>query len=168
MKKMRGLAVLLSFVLVFGLMTAVPVSANTTSGNSVRAVQCLLLNYGYSVGPTGVDGSFGTNTKNAVIAYQKSRGLTPDGVVGPNTWPIITAGMTLYQGNTANYYYAVRAAQYLLINAGYSVGSTGADGSFGTNTKSAVIAFQKAKGLTPDGTIGPNTWGKLYAGIVVG
>ena len=33
-----------------------------------------------------VDGKFGTDTKNAVIKYQKRLGLTPDGAVGPKTW----------------------------------------------------------------------------------
>lgn len=33
-----------------------------------------------------VDGFFGTDTENAVIAYQKSHGLTPDGIVGQRTW----------------------------------------------------------------------------------
>lgn len=35
---------------------------------------------------TKVDGKFGTNTKNAVIAFQKRHGLTQDGCVGLNTW----------------------------------------------------------------------------------
>ena len=38
-----------------------------------------------AVGAT-VDGKFGNNTKNAVIAYQKKNGLVADGVVGLNTW----------------------------------------------------------------------------------
>jgi GH25 family lysozyme M1 (1,4-beta-N-acetylmuramidase) len=40
------------------------------------------------VGFTGddVDGVFGENTKNAVIGFQDSRGLAPDGIVGENTW----------------------------------------------------------------------------------
>ena len=29
---------------------------------------------------------FGTQTRNAVINYQRSRGLTEDGIVGCNTW----------------------------------------------------------------------------------
>jgi peptidoglycan hydrolase-like protein with peptidoglycan-binding domain len=33
-----------------------------------------------------VDGYFGNDTKKAVIAYQKKKGLSADGVVGYNTW----------------------------------------------------------------------------------
>lgn len=39
---------------------------------------------GYSTG--GLDGIFGNNTKNAVIRYQRQKGLTADGIVGCNTW----------------------------------------------------------------------------------
>lgn len=39
---------------------------------------------GYSTG--GLDGIFGAKTLNAVKAYQASRGLASDGVVGCNTW----------------------------------------------------------------------------------
>lgn len=33
-----------------------------------------------------IDGNFGTNSINATKCYQNLRGLTPDGVVGGNTW----------------------------------------------------------------------------------
>lgn len=36
-----------------------------------------------------------------------------------------------------------------------------ADGLFGNNTKNAVINFQKANRLTPDGSVGLNTWKKI-------
>ncbi|MGW1954051.1 DUF6777 domain-containing protein [Streptomyces sp. NPDC001920] len=39
-----------------------------------------------------VDGDFGTVTENAVRSYQSSRGLEPDGVVGPQTWTALQAG----------------------------------------------------------------------------
>ena len=55
----------------------------------------------------------------------------------------------------------VRALQYLLIGNGCAVGASGADGSFGGNTDAAVRAYQKANGLTVDGSCGPATWGKL-------
>ena len=35
------------------------------------------------------------------------------------------------------------------------------DGIFGALTEEAVIEFQKANGLTPDGIVGDNTWAKL-------
>lgn len=33
-----------------------------------------------------IDGIFGNQTQSAVIAWQTSRGLTPDGIIGPATW----------------------------------------------------------------------------------
>ena len=39
---------------------------------------------GYRTG--GLDGIFGTQTRTAVINYQRSRGLTADGIIGCNTW----------------------------------------------------------------------------------
>ena len=55
----------------------------------------------------------------------------------------------------------VRALQILLMGRGYSVGIDGADGVFGDNTKAAVRAYQKAKGLEKDGIAGKNTMGSL-------
>lgn len=55
----------------------------------------------------------------------------------------------------------VKAMQHLLIGNGFSVGNCGADGSFGADTDKAVRAYQKAKGLSVDGSCGPATWGKL-------
>lgn len=56
----------------------------------------------------------------------------------------------------------VKKMQQALINAGYSVGSAGADGSFGPDTEKAVLKFQKDNGLKTDGIAGNNTLGKLY------
>lgn len=55
----------------------------------------------------------------------------------------------------------VKAMQLLLAGYGFSCGSKGADGSFGGATQSAVMAFQKARGLAQDGSCGPKTWAKL-------
>lgn len=53
-------------------------------GSSVTELQRLLLAHGFSPGP--IDGIFGSQTQSAVIAFQRSRGLVPDGIVGVQTW----------------------------------------------------------------------------------
>lgn len=55
----------------------------------------------------------------------------------------------------------VKNLQILLIGKGYSCGSSGADGDFGTNTDKALKKFQKDNGLDADGICGKNTWNKL-------
>ncbi len=49
--------------------------------------------------------------------------------------------------------------QTALKNAGYYPGKI--DGKVGPGTKSAVIAFQRAQGLTADGVVGRRTWEAL-------
>lgn len=56
----------------------------------------------------------------------------------------------------------VKKLQTALVNAGYSVGSSGVDGIYGSNTEAAVRAYQKANGLSVDGIAGDQTLGKLY------
>ena len=55
-------------------------------GNEVKALQALLIGYGYNCGDKGVDGSFGAATDKAVRAYQKDKKLEVDGSCGPKTW----------------------------------------------------------------------------------
>ena len=58
----------------------------------------------------------------------------------------------------------VYALQYLLRAEGYNLN---ADGIFGPQTETAVKAFQTAKGLKPDGTVGANCWVTLVKGHTV-
>lgn len=58
----------------------------------------------------------------------------------------------------------VKNLQILLIGKGYSCGSAGADGDFGTNTDKALKKFQTDNGLVADGICGKNTWNKLIKG----
>lgn len=57
-----------------------------SKGASVKALQTLLIGFGYSCGRWGADGDFGGDTDNAVKSYQKANGLEVDGIVGPATW----------------------------------------------------------------------------------
>lgn len=54
-----------------------------SSGPDVQALQAKLKELGFD--PNGVDGNFGPGTKAALIAFQTGKGLTADGIAGPNT-----------------------------------------------------------------------------------
>lgn len=54
-----------------------------STGSEVRQIQTKLKNWGYYKG--GVDGIYGTKTKNAVVSFQKKNKLTADGIAGPAT-----------------------------------------------------------------------------------
>src|SRR5204863_87578 len=60
-----------------------PVLQRGSSGPDVQALQQKLKDLGFD--PNGVDGNFGPGTKAAVIAFQQSKGLQADGIVGPAT-----------------------------------------------------------------------------------
>lgn len=53
-------------------------------GPDVLSAQTLLEQAGFSPGP--LDGIFGPQTQSAVIAFQNSRQLKNDGIIGPLTW----------------------------------------------------------------------------------
>ena len=64
-----------------------------SKGDNVKALQILLIGYGFDCGNYGVDGDFGSATNEAVRNYQKAKGLTVDGIVGKNTWNKLLGGM---------------------------------------------------------------------------
>ena len=72
-----------------------------------------------------------------------------------------TCSVTLNMISKGSKGQSVKALQILLIGNGYSCGSYGADGDFGSATDKAVRRFQSAKGIGVDGIVGTNTWTKL-------
>ena len=141
-------------------------------GDDVENLQKALIGKGYSCGGTGADGEYGGNTESAVEKFQKAKGLQVDGIAGEDTVTALggkwgaaadepAAGWTvsrllkkvspLMKGDD------VKNLQKALIANGYSCGSQGADGEFGSGTESAVEKFQKAKGLSVDGIAGEKT-----------
>ena len=53
------------------------------SGADVTTLQTALVSSGQII---AIDGKFGVQTQNAVIAFQQANGLNADGIVGPLTW----------------------------------------------------------------------------------
>lgn len=138
------------------------------TGDAVKTLQDKLNTLGYNSG--NVDGIFGAKTYAAVTAFQKANSLGVDGIVGKLTWgklygvsPAMPVETTTVVGRPMVSYGsrgdAVRKLQELLNALGYDCGSV--DGIFGSKTKAAVLAFQKANGLGVDGIVGPLTWAKL-------
>ena len=64
-----------------------PILRRGMTGAAVRTLQAILVwKCGISCGSSGVDGSFGPATENAVRALQKKSGLTQDGIAGKAVW----------------------------------------------------------------------------------
>jgi SpoIID/LytB domain protein len=134
------------------------------SGRSVQELQAFLNAIGYTPGP--VDGIYGLKTEAAVKDFQRSRGLTADGIIGSRTRSEVAAIMTAAQyaeflrlearvlriGVSGS---DVRQLQQFLKLVGYDPGS--ADGVFGPQTDRALRTFQSGSGLMIDGIVGPMT-----------
>lgn len=126
----------------------------TPSGNNIIKNFQTWLNSNYGSGLT-VDGYYGTLTKIAATkAYQMVLGVTADGLFGSNSKAAV---VTLKVGNSGN---AVRIMQGILYCRGFNLNNV--DGIFGSETTTAVTAFQFKKGIIADGLAGQNTMYTLY------
>ncbi len=63
-----------------------PTLRKGASGNITKLLQERLISLGYDLSKYGADSNFGSETYEAVVKFQKDNGLTPDGIVGKNTW----------------------------------------------------------------------------------
>lgn len=110
----------------------------------VAAIAAVTLVVAPALAPPGV-------APSAAAAVQSCSSTTP-----------VADRPTLRRGDTGS---CVRVLQRLLVAKGYSVGSAGVDGSFGSATQLAVRRFQSDYvGVTIDGIVGPQTWGTLVNG----
>ena len=117
-------------------------------GVDVKAGQGLLMHHGAAI---RVDGVFGASTDAAVRAFQTARGLPVTGRFDAVTWPALFVRVEV--GTTGE---SVRALQRQL-NEKRTAGLV-VDGTYGSSTRAAVLAFQRHAGITPTGIVGPLTW----------
>ena len=162
-----------------------------STGNDVltKQIQLNRISRNYPAIPkiVAADGIFGTATEDAVVAFQEIFGLTPDGIIGKETWYRIaflynsvkrlaeldSEGIALEDirkqfseqlqlGDVGD---EVRVIQYFLAVVGTfndAVPSVPINGTFDETTQNAVIAFQQYAGLDADGIVGEETWDQLY------
>ena len=76
-------AFIIIFAIILGSVSVSALSKMGSRGTEVKNIQTRLKKWGYYTG--SIDGIYGTETKNAVIKFQKKNGLTADGVAGPAT-----------------------------------------------------------------------------------
>jgi hypothetical protein len=95
-------------------------------------------------------GVFSGAGKKKPNAQPTSQSAPPTTQTQPQTVPLPAA--TLKLGDHGN---AVKQLQRALSSLGYTLGTI--DGVFGASTQSALIAFQTAHHLSPDGVLGPAT-----------
>lgn len=105
--KVRFVALVLAALTLAALLVAYGVYANAavvktgSRGRIVKTIQTKLKRWGYYNG--SVDGIFGTQTKNAVMYFQRKNGLTVDGIVGSATakaMGVSLSGSTSSSGTT--------------------------------------------------------------------
>lgn len=149
--------------------------ANETYKNTVELTRYLMKKYGIpashvvrhwdvcSKACPGWNG-WGANGCDASIWNQFKKDITSGTVSTPNvvnsgsTTNTSTSSSVLKVGSRGS---AVQDVQKKLVALGYNVGSSGADGIFGNDTKNAVIKFQGSVGISKDGIVGSVTLAKL-------
>lgn len=131
-------------------------------GAAVSAVQKAIMDLGWTV-RGGADGIYGNATQSVVMLFQKSNGIAASGTIDARTAQILglngASSSTPSSGGTAQGYAAydergsrVVKLQQALIAARIPLRG-GADGVFGSGTAGAIMAFQRAKGLSVTGKV---------------
>ena len=152
----------------YGILTAIPngttVTISKTSGDwgytsygGKKGWICLDYTKKVTSGSSS-SGSSGFSKSDWVRRLQKecnAQGFSNQAVDGKEGRNTLAGCPLVKQGASGG---ITKLIQEYLIAHGYSCGSAGADGIFGSGTAAAVRAYQKDHGLTPDEKVGPKTW----------
>jgi peptidoglycan hydrolase-like protein with peptidoglycan-binding domain len=158
---MRNARQLAGVVMLVGTLSLGIAQQAAASSANVAALQVALKAIGLY--PVAVDGVKGPFTQKGVRSFQQHRRLLVDGVAGPQTRHALgrrgrpaLGSRVMHTGQRG---WDVAGLQFLLQRRGYAPGAV--DGGFGQGTHSAVVAFQRAAGLTVDGMAGSATLAAL-------
>lgn len=142
---------------------------NGAFGVDVALIQTELTAFGFTA---TVDGIYGSGTSKAVVAYQATRGLSADGVVGKGTWdrlineyaqkftttPVPYPGIVMRTGALGSCVKWFQTSQNGLRKPYTAQPQLAGDGVYGSGSTRAARLFQRQFGLSIDGQIGRNTW----------
>ncbi|MDQ3672000.1 MAG: peptidoglycan-binding protein [Actinomycetota bacterium] len=130
----------------------------TAANPRTAAVQVGLRAHGFE--PGSVDGVAGPLTRAALMSFQRSKGLPPDGrldrrtrrAFGPRGRPLL-GQRELAVGAVG---WDVAVLEFGLRR--YGLGRRAVDGRFGLDTAAALRRYQRRHALVPDGIAGPLTY----------
>jgi N-acetylmuramoyl-L-alanine amidase len=130
------------------------------TGPAVAEIRSILV--GLELLEVSSSDEYDEDTEIAVRAFQQSRGIGVDGLVGQETWQALDGARWKLGARTLFHSVPtplvgedVSALQERLLEMGYDSGR--ADGIYGARTARAVTQFQREVGLAPDGSCGPQT-----------
>lgn len=155
-------------------------------GSSVKILQyylCFLSYFNLKLPYVAVDGIFGDETRDAVLAFQSLYGLDVDGIVGRDTWDMIQnayAGVLTSLPDEYRSYSSLLYPGYIITTGASgkvveqlqtylktiaannpSIPDVKVDGYYGEETKKAVLAVQKLEGIEQNGQVGVLTWNAI-------
>ena len=158
------------------------------SGAGVRNLQYYLdyLSRFYATVPSvSQDGYFGENTRDAVLALQRTFGLAEDGIVGYDTWYTMLdayygildrlagsfsegdiipfPGGILRVGSESDSVALMQRYLNRIAEAYPQIPTVNPTGYFGDMTEQAVVAFQRLFGLPDNGIVDAATWDDIMS-----
>lgn len=128
---------------------------------AVQDLQTRLERIGSTIAPQELGGWFGPSTERETRAFQQSRGLDVDGIVGDATWKALVESSWSVGDRMLRLEEPwlrgddVRDLQGRLNALGFSAGKH--DGMFGPKTAAALRDFQRNLGIDDDGIVGLET-----------
>lgn len=137
------------------------------SDETIAVVQQRLMDLGY-MDPDEPTEHFGNMTLEAVENFQRLNGFEVTGVIDESTYArLFSDGASEFVISTGDTGDAVEEIQDRLYELGY-LEKDSRTGTFGDKTFEAVVAFQKANDLDPDGFVGVITREALFSEEVIG